>query len=149
MKKIIARNPLLQNADEKSIQNMIFDYYAYQRYWIRRNNTGAHKASYESKRTGNIKHRMIRYGIPGAGDLMIAWKIFGVPVIGYIECKTYSTEQSEEQIDFQLDCDRNDIFYCVARCVEDVEEARTVYEEKMKQRILSSIGTVQPSVVLR
>lgn len=142
MKKIIARNPLLQNASEKAIQDMIFSYYSYQRYWIRRNNTGAHNLSYENKK-GIHKNRMIRYGIPGAGDLMIAWKILGIPVIGYIETKTYKTEQSDAQIDFQLDCERNDIFYVVARCVEDVEEARIDYEQKMIKKVLANLSTVQ------
>ena len=122
---------------------MIYNYYAYKGYWIRRNNTGSHQLHNNEGRS-----RFVRYGIKGSGDLLIAIPIYGLPVIGYIECKRSNTKQTDAQKDFELDCQRNHIFYCVARSVEDVEEALEVYIKKMEEKLLSKVGAVHPSIPL-
>ena len=128
----------LKSLSEKAILSMIFDYYAAKRYWIRRNNTGAHQLH-----NSEGKSRIVRYGVKGSGDLLMAIPIFGLPLIGYIECKRYGKKQTPAQEDFQIDCERNNIFYVVASSVEDVEKARIAYVEKMTQKVLANLSTVQ------
>ncbi len=116
---------------EHQIQDVIFDWLSYGGYWVKRNNTGAHAFEH------NGKKRIVRYGTKGAGDLIFIIPIMGIPALGYIEVKRWTTKQTESQRDFQIDCERNGIFYCVARSIEDVDCAITEYKRKKTEEYAS------------
>lgn len=104
---------------EKHIQKQILDYLSYRpgKFW--RQNTGAFKGKYTSKRTGVTKSRFVQFSISGAADITGVKDGRRIE----IEVKRPKKDQSPEQIAFQELIESQGGLYVLARSLEDVRKA--------------------------
>lgn len=86
---------------------------------IIRNNTGSVRQSYTSKKTGQTKWRRIKYGKPGAGDILaLSPKGRWVEV----ECKGSGGKQAPDQLLRQQEVEKRGGVYILAYSVHDLEQ---------------------------
>jgi hypothetical protein len=101
---------------EKAVVKECLEYLNFMGIYAYRNNTGA--SEYQDKRTG--KKRFVRYGKPGASD------IIGIMPGGRfiaVECKAAKGRLSEAQHEFLCQVERMGGLAIVARSVEDITKA--------------------------
>ena len=99
---------------EKDVLRAILHYLTLRQVWHRRLNSGA--ALLESGATGKPR-RFVRYGAPGMPDIL-ARGTTGAVI--WIEVKSPTGRQTEDQRKWQMDMERFGDIYIVARKVEDV-----------------------------
>lgn len=105
---------------EAQTQRAILDLLAAKRIFALRMNTGAMSGSHKGKRW------FVRFGVKGMADIVaFPWAV--IPLIGvtairplWIECKSASGKQSDEQSLFQAQVEENGHCYLLARSVDDV-----------------------------
>lgn len=104
---------------EKHIQKQILDYLSYRpgKFW--RQNTGAFKGKYTSKRTGVTKTRFVQFGIDGCADITGIKEGRRIE----IEVKRPKEKQNDNQIAFQAMIESQGGLYVLARSLEDVQRA--------------------------
>ena len=98
---------------EKDIQRQILEYFRF---------IGAVAGKTKTQGTFDMKRRCFRsdpYIFSGFPDLAFFYK----NRFGFVEVKSKTGKQSEEQKYFEKLCNSSNIPYILARCVEDVEEA--------------------------
>jgi hypothetical protein len=101
---------------ESQIQRAILDYLAAERIPAWRMNTGAMSGSHKGKKW------FVRFGEKGMADIL-CWLWSGFSGEGYvlwIEVKTATGKQSEDQKAFQKDVEENGMRYLLARSSDDV-----------------------------
>jgi len=96
---------------EHQIQAQILDWLRLKRRFFWRNNTGASKASY------NSKVRFYRFGSPGSPDIFVIRE----GVIYGVEVKAYKGQQSQTQVYWQTEFEKAGGKYILARSLADVE----------------------------
>ena len=110
---------------EAQIQRQILDWLAAKGILAFRMQSGATISSYKGKQ------RLVRYGVPGMGDIVAfpkskvpgagSWPYVPAPV--WIEVKASKGKQSELQASFQKQVEGHGHTYLLARSLEDVQEA--------------------------
>lgn len=112
---------------EKQIGEQIVSYCKTVHIPIFRNNVGITRFANKDG-----KERFVRFGEPGMPDYSIIIFYKGLPLVGYLETKTATGKQSENQEHFQQWCRENNICYILARSIEDVQEGISSYKNHQK-----------------
>ncbi len=129
---------------EKRLQNEILRAFGTKR-WMRlwRANTGV----------AQIGSRVVRFGVPGQADLTGILQLGGIGVSLWIEVKSASGRQTQEQVWFQQMVERLGGLYILARSVEDVDDAINAYRRRCRAvlgtgeqdgRVLGMDGQARP-----
>lgn len=103
-------------ASEKQIQDSIIDWLSASGIFHYRQNTGAFSKEYTRKRDGKVRRSFVRFGTPGATDIVAVYN--GV-YIG-IEVKDNDGKMSEDQENFRYALCRAGGIYLLVRSVDDV-----------------------------
>ena len=104
-------------ASEKDIQDTILEWLAIVKIFHYRQNTGAFSKEYIRKRDGVKKRSFIRFGHPGASDIVCVVK--GLYIA--IEVKDHKGKQSEDQIAFQRSVEAAGGHYLLVRSLDEVK----------------------------
>lgn len=103
-------------ATEKQIQDSILEWLNANGIFNYRQNTGAFSKEYTRKRDGKVKRSFVRFGTPGATDIVAVYN--GV-YIG-IEVKDNDGKMSEDQENFRYALCRAGGIYLLVRSIDDV-----------------------------
>ena len=112
---------------EKQIQNEIIRFLGTNpavRVW--RSNTGV----------ARFGKQVVRFGIKGQADITGIFSVEGLACPLWIEVKSSNGVQTKEQKDFQNMIEKFNGLYILARSVQDVENAISIY----RNRIISILG---------
>lgn len=109
-------NNQFMKASEKQIQDSIIDWLSASGIFHYRQNTGAFSKEYTRKRDGKVRRSFVRFGTPGATDIVAVYN--GV-YIG-IEVKDNDGKMSEDQENFRYALCRAGGIYLLVRSVDDV-----------------------------
>lgn len=115
-------------ASEKEIQDSILQWLAIVKIFHYRQNTGAFSKEYTRKRDGVTKMSFIRFGYPGASDIVCVAKGFYIA----IEVKDETGKQSPDQVEFQRRIEEEGGFYILARSLDDVINFFKVFYKTIK-----------------
>lgn len=103
-------------ASEKQIQDSIIDWLSASGIFHYRQNTGAFSKEYTRKRDGKVRRSFVRFGTPGATDIVAVYS--GV-YIG-IEVKDKDGKMSEDQENFKYALEKSGGVYLLVRSIEEV-----------------------------
>lgn len=115
-------------ASEKEIQDSILQWLAIVKIFHYRQNTGAFRKDYTRKSDGVKKTSFIRFGTPGASDIVCVVKGFYIA----IEVKDHKGKQDPDQVEFQKALERSGGYYILARSLEDVINFFKVFYQTTK-----------------
>ena len=116
------------NASEKQIQDSILQWLTVVKIFHYRQNTGAFRKDYTRKRDGVTKTSFIKFGTPGASDIVCVVKGFYIA----IEVKDHKGKQDPDQLEFQKALEKSGGYYILARSLEDVMNFFKVFYQATK-----------------
>lgn len=116
------------NASEKQIQDSIIQWLGLKKIFHYRQNTGAFRKDYTRKRDGVTKTSFVKFGTPGASDIVCVVKGFYIA----IEVKDHKGKQDPDQVEFQKSLEKSGGYYILARSLEDVMNFFKVFYQATK-----------------
>ena len=112
----------MKKTTETQLVKACLDYLSMRGIMAWRNNSGAFASEHKGRK------RFVRFGTPGAPDIMgILPPADGGRFLG-IECKVGKNKQTPAQHAWAFQCERSGGLYVLARSVDDVHDALKVIE---------------------
>ena len=115
-------------ASEKQIQDSILQWLSIVKVFHYRQNTGGMLKEY-TRKNGTVGKSMIRFGTPGASDIVCVAKGFYIA----IEVKDEKGKQSPDQVEFQRQLEKEGGYYILARSLDDVINFFKVFYQTIKR----------------